>query len=211
MIKLLSNIKEIVTILSIVSAIGFGYLNQKNKQRADDVSNNLYKKEVQWTTEKGELVTETTELRFTVEDLKNAAAKDSTQLSATEKMLNKAANRIKELESNINHVVSYNNLRMEAVHEDLKTKATITDCKLDSIAPITTEHLKVEFEVLEDNEIIAKATYNAEVDVVVDRERRKETRKGNKRFFLARWVKPVCDDPKAKILSNVTINFDNRK
>lgn len=219
MLNILTNIKEAVTIVSLASAILFGYLGYQQKQKADAANNNLYKKEIQWTTEKGELVTETTELRFTVDDLKRAAAKDSTQLSVTEKMLNKAANRIQELESNLNHVVSYTGLEMEAVHDSLETVATITDCKLDSIASINTDHLKVNFEVLEDNKVLANALYKAKVEVVIDRERRKETKKGNKRFFLARWVNPdwqysskaVCDDPKAKILSNVTINFDNRK
>lgn len=218
-IKFVGGLKDVITVVSIVSTMALGYLSYQQKERADRAENNLYKKEIQWTTAKGELVTETTELRFTVDDLKRAAAKDSTERSATEQMLNKAKERIEELNTNLSHVVSYSNLKMEAVHRDLETVALVSNNKLDSIAPIDTKHLKVDFEVLEDNRVKATAKYSAEVDVVVGRERRKTTKKGKERFFVARWLKPdwqysskaVCNDPDAKILSNVDINFDNRK
>ena len=214
----LKNIKEILTIGSLAAAILFGTLNQINKGRADDAENNLYSKTIQWEDEKGRLVTETTELRYSVNDLKAISQRDSAKLSDAEKVIWEAGQTIKELRSKPQHVVSYSKTEVEALYDSLEVLHTIKDNKLISIEPIRTDHLNIEFEVIE-GKVLANAKYNAGIEVIVDRERRKETKRGKKRFFIARWLKPdwqynskaVCDDPHATIEDTVHINFDNRK
>lgn len=217
--KLLSNIKEIVTIASLVFAIGAGAGWWKEKGKRADVENNLYAKTVQWEDEKGRLVTETTELHYTIDDLENIIEQDSANLSDAEKTIWEAGQTIKDLKAQVKHAVSYASQEIEAVYDSLETMPTIVENKLVKIDPIETDHLKISFKVLDDNTILTNAKYKAKVNVLVDRERDMYTKKGRKRFFGARWISPrwqyhsksVCDDPNANITSSVQINFNNRK
>lgn len=215
---LLSNIKELALTATIIFGLGSSIGWWKQKQETDRVANNLYKKEIQWKDEKGRMVTETTELRFTVEELQNVAARDSATLSDTEKILWEVNKETEALRIKNKELVEYHKAEMEAV-QDLQTVATIKDNKLLCIEPIDTKHWKIDFEVTDGGAILAEAKYNADITTVVDRQRDKFTKKGKKRFFMARWIAPrwqysnytVSDDPNATIKNSVKINFDNRK
>lgn len=216
------SIKEIVFTASILIGIGatMGWWNQK--QETDRANDNLYAKTVQWEDERGRMVIETTELRFSVEEMEVAASKDSATYYATmsdmEKKLWEVGREAEALKSDKDKIISYHKSEVEAIYKGLETIPTIKDDKLVSIDPIETKHLKINFEVKE-GIIFADAKYTTKITTIVDRERDKLTKKGKKRFFIAKWITPrwqysdktVCDDPNATIKNTVSINFNNRK
>jgi len=222
MISILKNIKELALTVSIVLGLGASLGWWKEAKNSDRLANNLYKKEIQWKDERGRMVTETTELKFTVEELQNVMAKDSAthyeKMSEMEKMLYDTGKEVEALKADADKLVSYHKAEIEAVYKDMKLNPIVIEGKLTHLDPIDTKNLKVNFNI-EDGQVTADAKYNAEIVTIVDRSRDKFTKKGKKRFFLARLVKPrwqyssktVSDDIHASIVNDVQINFDNRK
>lgn len=221
--NLLSNVLRIVTIISIIIGILaiLGWVRSSGeKQRAID---NLYNKTVQWEDERGRMVTETTELRFTNRELRKVGKKDSTNLSDVEKKLLDARILISDLKIKPRKVESTHMLELESASEQV-TKLTIEDLGFAleplykvSIAPIKTKHLELIFNQVGDS-LHVSHLYRTDIDVVVDRDKGLND-KGKKRFFVVRWIRPrweyssnvVAEDPDAEITSNVYINFQRRK
>lgn len=217
--KTLKNILTIVTILSvmigIVAAIyGIRQGNEKNR-----LEQNLYSKTVQWEDEKGRLVTETTELRYTVRELRQISKKDSSNLSDAEKKLLATRGTIDALNIKLRKVESVNMIEVESKGEyvtdyTIKERDTIY---LLEIKPIETKHLDLKFDVKGDS-IIVNHTYRNSIDIIIDRDQAAGKR-GNKRFFLVRWILPkweyssnvVSEDPNAEITSNIYFKFQRGK
>lgn len=219
MLKLLSNIKEAVTILSVVAAIGFGYWGKLQSQEASRATSNLYSKTIQWEDEKGRLVTETSELRFTTQELRNINRQDSARLNEVQKKLWKASKAIEDLKVKERNVESVNIVGLEARRDSLVTIPVYNeDNVLKELKPIKTDNLLIEFEVTSDT-IYVNHLYTSEITTVVSRKVDKFTSKGRKRLFLARWVNPrweytamnVSDDPNAEITSAINIKFQKNK
>lgn len=66
-----------------------GQITQSTKLKTDNerLTNNLYKKTIEYEDELGRRVTETTQMELTIKEMKRAAKKDSTQLNEYEKLL----------------------------------------------------------------------------------------------------------------------------
>ena len=217
--KTLKDLLIIVTILSVMIGIiaaiyGIRQGNEKNR-----LEQNLYSKTVQWEDERGRLVTETTELRYTVRELRQISKKDSSNMSEAEKKLLAARSTIDALNIRLRKVESVNMIEVESKGKyvtdySIKEKDTIY---LLEIKPIETKHLDMKFDVRKDS-IIVNHTYRNSIDVIIDRDQELGKR-GNKRFFLIRWIMPkweyssnvVSEDPNAEITSNVYFNFQKRK
>ena len=209
----------IVTILSIMIGIiaaiyGIRQNNEKNR-----LEQNLYSRTVQWEDERGRLVTETTELRYTVRELRQVSKKDSSNMSDAEKKLLAARGTIDALNIRLRKVESVNMIEVKSKGEyvtdySIREKDTVY---LLEIKPIETKHLDMKFDVRKDS-IIVNHTYRNSIDVIIDRDQELGKR-GNKRFFLIRWIMPkweyssnvVSEDPNAEITSNVYFNFQKRK
>jgi len=217
--NLISNIKDAITIISIVVTLGLGYWGKVQQEEASRATNNLYSKTVEWKDEKGRLVTEVTELRYTTKELKDIAKLDSTKLSRAQKDLLQANNLVKELKLKERNVESVNIADLRVHNDSLVSTITYDkNNKLEALKPIKTEHLYIDFKV-EGDTVLVDHKYNVNINTVVRRERDKVTKAGNPRFFIARWVNPrwqysainVADDDKAKIDSAIHINFQNKK
>ena len=209
----------IVTILSIMIGIiaaiyGIRQNNEKNR-----LEQNLYSRTMQWEDERGRLVTETTELRYTVRELRQVSKKDSSNMSDAEKKLLAARGTIDALNIRLRKVESVNMIEVKSKGEyvtdySIREKDTVY---LLEIKPIETKHLDMKFDVRKDS-IIVNHTYRNSIDVIIDRDQELGKR-GNKRFFLIRWIMPkweyssnvVSEDPNAEITSNVYFNFQKRK
>lgn len=211
----LSNIKDTIAIVATLSTILFAYLTFQQKREVSRLENNLYSKQIQWTDEKGRLVTEVTELRYTTSELKSMRNADSTKLSVVQKQLHNAHQRIKELGIKENNVISYNKADISVSNDSLITTID-KDIKGDIIGlkTIKTPNLELTFDVKSDT-ILVSHKYKTNVVTVVNRKQDKLTYSGKKRFFLARLINPrydywstnVVDDPNAEIKSDVYINF----
>lgn len=211
----LSNIKDTIAIVATLSTILFAYLTYQQKQETERATDNLYKKEIQWQDEKGRMVTEVTELRFTTTELKKMRGADTTKLSVVQKQLYKAYQRIEELGIKENNVISYNEADISVSNDSLITTID-KDIKGDIIGlkTIKTPNLELTFDVKSDT-ILVSHKYKTNVVTVVNRKQDKLTYSGKKRFFLARLINPrydywstnVVDDPNAEIKSDVYINF----
>lgn len=218
MLKIIDNIKGAVTILSIVAAMWFSYSSHFKGQEIDRLNTNLHSVTTQYEDEKGRRVTETTELRFTNDELKAIGKKKDKDLSRAEKTIKEVSNEIADLRIKANNVETYNKVLLESRLDSIVTKPIYIENKLTAIEPIKTDHLHLTFKVKE-GEILVNHLYTAKIITVVDRDRDKITKKGNKRFFMARWVNPrwqykaktVSDDPNAVIEDSVYINFQRRK
>lgn len=204
-----------ITAISLILISLLSYINIRNTKEIDRLSNNLYSKQVQWADEKGRLVTEVTELRFTTTELKKMRGADTTKLSAVQKQLYDASLRIKELGIKENDVIGYNNAEIYVKNDSLIT--TIDKDNKGSIIglkTIKTPNLELTFDVKSDT-ILVSHKYKTNVTTVLNRKVDKHTYSGKKRFFLARWINPryeywstnVVDDKNAEIKSDVYINF----
>jgi len=218
---LLSNILRVVTIISIVVGLlaSLGWIRAKGEAKRAET--NLYNRTTQWEDEKGRMVTETTELRFTNRELRKVARKDSVALSEAEKTLLDAYQVIDDLKIKPGRVESAHMLELETSSEQV-TELTVEELlepetyKVD-IAPIKTKHLELTFNQVGDS-LHVSHLYRTDIDVVVDRDKGLNS-KGKKRFFISRWFLPkweysssvVAEDPDAEITSNVYINFQRGK
>ena len=70
-------------------------IEQKNEK--ERMTQNLFSKTKEFTTKYGEYAKETTELRYTIGELKKAYKADSSQLSVSQKQLKKAAEEIENM------------------------------------------------------------------------------------------------------------------
>lgn len=213
--NILDNIKSTVTIISIVVAMGVSIWGTKWKQEATRFENNLYKKEVQWKDERGRLVTEVTELRYSKDELKRIAKSDSSKLSISEKQLYIAAKEIEDLNIKLKHVETYNKLILEVKNDSLKSTITKDSTgQILALKPIKTKFLELTFSINKDT-VLVNHKYKTDIVSILNRKPDTLTHSGNKRFFIATWINPrytywsttVCDDPKAEITSSVYINF----
>jgi hypothetical protein len=219
MFKFITGIKDLVTILSILATVGLGYWGKLQKDEAKRAINNLHSTTIQYEDEKGRLVTEVTELRFTTKELKQIAKQDSAKLSSVQKKLLKAHGKITELNIKERNAESINIADLSVFNDSLVTTAEY-DKKglLKALKPIKTDNLEISFNVLSDT-VVVNHKYKTEITTIVKREADKTTKNGKKRFFLARWVNPrwqysainVSDDKKAKIASAIHIKFQRGK
>jgi hypothetical protein len=89
----------------------------------------------------------------------------------------------------------------------------LTNDKID-IKPIEQKHIKINF-VQRGDELDITYLYKAEISTLINMERDKLTKKGNKRFILFQWIAPrwqentttVIDDKNATIDNIVSIDF----
>lgn len=207
-----------VTAISIIIGIFatlYGIRQNNERNRAE---NNLYTLTTQWQDERGRLVIETTELRYTVNELRQISKKDSSKLSEAEKKLLQARNVVDNMKIRLRKVESVDRITLES--ESGYTAPIVfktRDTCLFEVKPIVTDNLELNFRQVNDS-LIIDHHYKSDIDVVIDRDQGLN-KKGKKRFFLCRWLKPdwiyssnvVSDDPNAEITSNVYIKFQRGK
>lgn len=213
---ILDNIKNSVTIISIIIAIITSVGWSKQKVETERYRQNLYSTTVQWTDEQGRLITEVSELRYSYRELQAVAKMDSTKLNKAQRDLLKANNTIKELNIKLKDTESYFKGELEVKHDSLITIASKDSIgQIIALKPIKTPHLEIEFFV-ENDTIKLNHIYRTNIETVVNRKEDKLTKSGNRRFFIARFIKPRYDywattrveDPNAKINNTVFINFE---
>jgi len=219
MFNLIGNIKDIATILSIVSVLTLGWLKHQDGQEINRLENNLHSTTIQYTDSIGRMVTEVTELRFTNKELKQISKLDSSKLGATQKKLWEASQLVRELEIKERNVESVNIAALSVSNDSLISEVIYNeDRSLKELKPIKTDHLEITFDVQGDTVLVGHK-YKAKINTVVSRKVDKVTNNGKTRFFLARWVNPrwiysaknVSDDKNAEIDSAVYINFQSGK
>lgn len=216
MVKILNNLKDILTIVSIGIAVVTSLGWTKQKQEAERYRQNLYSKTVQWEDEQGRLITEVSELRYSYRELKAIAGMDSALLNETQKDLLKANKTIEELGVKLKDTESYFKGELEAQHDSLMTTFERDSTgQITALKPIKTPYLEIDFHV-EGDTVKINHIYRANIETVINRKEDKLTKAGNKRFFIARWIKPRynywattrVDDPDAEINNSVYINFE---
>lgn len=213
--KILDDIKSIVTIASVIVAMVASSWGVKLQADRDRFRDNLYHKEIQYKDKENRLVTQVTELQFSRDELKQIAKADSSKLSNTQKELYKVAKELEVLGIKAKDVEAYNKAKLEVIYDSLVSKAELDSrgC-IKALKPIKTDNLSLEFNVKTDS-VLVDYKYTADVTTVLNRKPNKYTYKGTKRFFLARLVNPryeywstnVVSDPNASIKSDVYINF----
>jgi len=216
---MINTIRNVISLLAIVSTIWLGVSKFKGGKEIDRLTTNLTSTTTQWQDEKGRLVTEVSELRFTNKELKQIAKLDSTKLSYTQKQLREASEVIKDLRIKAKDVESVNIVDLSVSNDSLVSIPTYNEDKsLKALKPIKTEHLEITFDVKKDT-VLVSHKYKAKLNTVVSREVDMTTDNGKRRFFIARWINPryeysaknVIDDKKAEIKSAIHINFQRRK
>lgn len=215
----INNVKETVLIVSIISSIFLGIWGQKQKAEADRYRDNLYSKTVQWTDENGRLITEVSELRFTLSELKSVNIKDSANYSAAQKELLLAKKNIEEMGIKLNNAESYFKSEL-AVKTDSIITSIVKDGTGATIAlnPIKTANLELSFTVIGDS-VLVDHLYKTNIVTIVNRKKDKLTSNGRKRLFIARWVNPRydywattrADDPNAKLNNTIYIEFQSKR
>lgn len=216
MIRILSNIKEIVTIGSIIVAIvtTMGWNNQKKE--TERYRQNLYAQTVEWEDAEGRLIKEVSELRYTHKELKAVASMDSARLNKAQKDLLQANKTIESLNIKLKDAESYYKGELEVKYDSLiSTISKDSTGQITAIKPIKTPYLEVTFEVHGDT-VKLNHIYRTNIETVVNRKEDPLTKHGNKRIFIARWVRPrynywattKVEDPKAVINNAVYINFE---
>jgi hypothetical protein len=217
--NVITNIKDTVLILSVVSSIFLGIWGQKQKEEAERAHHNLHRREIEYVDEYGRHVKEVTELRYTLSEalaVKKAKEKD---LSAAQLELKKAVIKIEEMGIKLKRTENYTNVDFEVIKDSLRSVILRgAENSVVGIAPISTPHLDIQFTVDSDS-VLATAKYKANITTVLNRKPDKLTKNGNKRLFLARlidprydyWATVVIDDPDATINSVVHINFQDKK
>lgn len=175
---------------------------------------------IQYKDAKGRLVTQTTELRFTRKELEIALSKsekDSLKLSEVEKQLVKVGKLAKELQIRNKDIEEVNLLNLEVISDSMTTEIVYKENKVNEIKPIKTKHLSVNFKVIGDS-VYVNTIYNTDLSVVGYRKVDKFTKKGNKRFFVARWFVPrwqyeakaVAEDKNASLkITNIDFKKKN--
>jgi hypothetical protein len=219
MFSTITNIKDMVILGLIATGLFLGYLKYRDVQEIARLENNLTATTEQYQLANNKWVTETTELRFTNDELKNISKLDSSKLSDLQKKLLKANEAIDELNIKAKDVENINIIDLNVSNDDLVSDIVYDeDNALKEIEPIKTDHLSIEFEVKGDK-ILVSHEYTSEITTVVSRSADRLTNSGKKRIFIARWINPrwkysaknISNDPNAKIESAISINFQRNK
>jgi hypothetical protein len=95
--KLINKILAIVTIISVLVGVFVSIRNSSLKLENDRLETNLYAKTIQYQDELGRTITETTQLKVTVGELKKITKMDSSKMNSYEKTIYRIS---KELENN---------------------------------------------------------------------------------------------------------------
>lgn len=216
---MINTIKNTLSLLAIISTIWLGVSKFRDSKEIDRLTTNLNATTTQWQDEKGRMVTEVSELRFTNKELRKISKIDSTKLGEVYKQLKVASEIIKDLRIKASDVESANIVDLSVSNDSLVTIPVYNEnMSLKALKPIKTAHLEITFDV-QGNTILVNHKYRAKISTIVSRQVDMETTSGNRRFFIARWVNPryeysaknVVDDKNAKIDSAIHINFQRRK
>jgi len=217
---MLNKIKNVLLTCTIISTFVLGLFKYNDHNEIARLNNNLSATTKQWQDEKGRHVTEVSELRVTNKELTKAYKKDYFQLSGEyEAQLKEVANELSDLNIKLRNAESYNSVDLSVSNDSLVTTIVYDrDSVLNSIKPIKTDHLEINFKVKGDT-LIVSHKYSAKIITGVSREVDMYTDNGKRRFFIARWVNPrwqysaknVVDDIDANIVSAVHINFQRNK
>ena len=209
----------LVALCVIISLSLVGKWGLEQKHEKERMEQNLFNKTKEFTTKYDEYAKETSELRYTVTELKKAYKADSTQLSISQKQLKKAAEEITNLNIKLKDADTYISNIIESNPDTfIVTVPVDKDSLLAEIEPVKTKHWDIKFK-LENNKLKVIPKYTCEVTTVVDRRADYYTLKGRKRFFLARLINPryqylattKVDDKDAKITNTVYIKFQKEK
>lgn len=209
----------LVALCVIISLSLVGKWGLEQKHEKERMEQNLFNKTKEFTTKYDEYAKETSELRYTVTELKKAYKADSTQLSVSQKQLKKAAEEITSLNIKLKDADTYISNIIESKPDtfivDLPSSA---DSLVSNIKPIKSKHWDISFSI-ENNKLKVLPKYKCEITTVIDRRADYYTLKGRKRFFLARLINPryqylattKVDDKDAKITNTVYIKFQKEK
>ena len=209
----------LVALCVIISLSLVGKWGLEQKHEKERMEQNLFNKTKEFTTKYDEYAKETSELRYTVTELKKAYKADSLQLSVSQKQLKKAAEEITNLNIKLKDADTYISNIIESKPDTfIVTIPVDKDSLLTKIEPIKTKHWDIKFK-LENNKLKVIPKYTCEVTTVVDRRADYYTLRGRKRFFLARLINPrhqylattKVDDKDAKITNTVYIKFQKEK
>ena len=209
----------LVALCVIISLSLVGKWGLEQKHEKERMEQNLFNKTKEFTTKYDEYAKETSEIRYTVTELKKAYKADSTQLSVSQKQLKKAAEEITNLNIKLKDADTYISNIIESKPDTfIVTIPVDKDSLLTKIEPIKTKHWDIKFK-LENNKLKVIPKYTCEVTTVVDRRADYYTLRGRKRFFLARLINPrhqylattKVDDKDAKITNTVYIKFQKEK
>ena len=209
----------LVALCVIISLSLVGKWGLEQKHEKERMEQNLFNKTKEFTTKYDEYAKETSELRYTVTELKKAYKADSSQLSVSQKQLKKAAEEITSLNIKLKDADTYISNIIESKPDTFTVTIPIDkDSVLSKIEPIKTKHWDIKFK-LENNKLKVIPKYTCEITTVVDRRVDYYTLKGRKRFFLARLINPrhqylattKVDDKDAKITNTVYIKFQKEK
>ena len=209
----------LVALCVIISLSLVGKWGLEQKHEKERMEQNLFNKTKEFTTKYDEYAKETSELRYTVTELKKAYKADSSQLSVSQKQLKKAAEEITSLNIKLKDADTYISNIIESKPDTfIVTIPIYKDSVLSKIEPIKTKHWDIRFK-LENNKLKVIPKYTCEITTVVDRRVDYYTLKGRKRFFLARLINPrhqylattKVDDKDAKITNTVYIKFQKEK
>ena len=209
----------LVALCVIISLSLVGKWGLEQKHEKERMEQNLFNKTKEFTTKYDEYAKETSELRYTVTELKKAYKADSSQLSVSQKQLKKAAEEITSLNIKLKDADTYISNIIESKPDTFIIAIPIDkDSVLSKIEPIKTKHWDIKFK-LENNKLKVIPKYTCEITTVVDRRADYYTLKGRKRFFLARSINPrhqylattKVDDKDAKITNTVYIKFQKEK
>lgn len=209
MIKKVFNIaKVVILIIAVLSSIWAIRQRRENKR----LTNNLNVRTHEYTDLKGRTVVQTEAYEVKLKELRQARRVDSISRNENETKLAYAEDVIRTLNKKLNRVESVNTIGIESK----KTDTVYIKIENDSliIESLKSKHWNIDFAVYDNKVMVADLTYSANIDIVIDRDKRLRP-DGSKRFIICRIIKPdwtysssvVIDDPNAKIKTNVFYNF----
>jgi hypothetical protein len=206
-------IKWIVIVILAISTFTGLKSCKKEKREKSNIVNILTAKIEVFKTESGLNASEVKNWIVKYETLDRLTSEISHDNSVYLNELAEAKETIKDLKLDEKRVKKY--IKNELVSKDSITTDIIflTNDKID-IKPIEQKHIKINF-VQRGDELDITYLYKAEISTLINMERDKLTKKGNKRFILFQWIAPrwqentttVIDDKNATIDNIVSIDF----
>lgn len=196
----------IVTILSVLFGMWTNYQSTKIKTDNERLTNNLYKKTIEYEDELGRRVTETTQMELTIKEMKQAAKKDSTQLNEYEKLLVHTYSELSASNRKMKQVESAMNIEL---HTRNTIETTMKDSVIDEME-VKTAYVENEFgkysimyEPETDSLFLTTIQKNQLfVDVF---KKRKPNKNGKEAIYLLRWTKGWDYKASIKSLNDSTI------
>jgi hypothetical protein len=209
MIKKVFNIAKVaVLIIAVLSSILV--IRQRRENRR--LTNNLNLRTHEYEDLKGRTVLQSEAYEVTLKEIRQARRIDSVNRNEYQAKLAYAEDVIRTLNKKLNRVESVNVIGIESK----KTDTVYIKIENDSliIESLKSKHWNIDFAVHDSKVMVADLTYSANIDIVIDRDKRLKA-DGSKRFIICRIIKPdwtysssvVIDDPDAKIKTNVFYNF----